>query len=608
MADSGGEAMVNLERHRLRLEEATAKLQQALKHWKTWELEYETLKEEIQHAKSPSPSQMLAIGRDLGGSLVNEKEVAELLGKDKQAKRTATQVVEMISRRVDYVQQNVSTVEKHLQAAERKLEAAEVLLEPDIENEEGLPLMDIQEELDEEGNVVSSTVLQPGKAAPEILETLRKAGLKDVVQSSKNASQVADVKAPAKKPPATTTNDPSKAAPNGSTLAESIPTSSGPAAKKSVSFSEDAKPDPSTTRPSSLTTTGYNEDLAAYTFNKGKKVIEVDEDDNEIVSYPIIPTDESPQDTALRRQMLQYNLDEVGQVVAEIDLDGPAEYDSDEMDEDYGTEEDEDEVEDEDQYGRSTRPMLTEDYKQQMMDLERKLNAKMLENVGPRPDTHPLAEYADDVRKLVVQKDEKNGEPMVISEPLPQETGSKKKSVRFADNLDVSLPAPIEDWMEINQPNTPHAPTISDTIIERSGPTPTPTPTIPSKPTKVSRFKTARSSQPQPPAAALPIPNITTLPLTHQGPPGRPLSSTIIEHAPNQTPSQPPDDLDPVLLSREIQTEYHKMRNKVLQQQDGFALSEEDKHDPLMEERDGKVRKVSRFRAARLRQEGVDEV
>lgn len=38
----------NLERLRLQLEENVAKLQAALKHWQTWEAEYEGLKEEIQ--------------------------------------------------------------------------------------------------------------------------------------------------------------------------------------------------------------------------------------------------------------------------------------------------------------------------------------------------------------------------------------------------------------------------------------------------------------------------------------------------------------------------------------------------------------------------------
>jgi hypothetical protein len=43
--------MVDLEQHRLRLEETVAKLRKSLQHWQTWEFEYEALKEEIQRFK-----------------------------------------------------------------------------------------------------------------------------------------------------------------------------------------------------------------------------------------------------------------------------------------------------------------------------------------------------------------------------------------------------------------------------------------------------------------------------------------------------------------------------------------------------------------------------
>jgi len=41
------DSFVDLERHRLRLEENLVKLRQTLQHWQTWEAEYEGLKEEI---------------------------------------------------------------------------------------------------------------------------------------------------------------------------------------------------------------------------------------------------------------------------------------------------------------------------------------------------------------------------------------------------------------------------------------------------------------------------------------------------------------------------------------------------------------------------------
>ena len=52
------------------------------------------------------------------------------------------------------VQKNVETVEKQLHTAQDKLNSILVISKPDIRNEEGLPMMEIREELDDEGNVI----------------------------------------------------------------------------------------------------------------------------------------------------------------------------------------------------------------------------------------------------------------------------------------------------------------------------------------------------------------------------------------------------------------------------------------------------------------------
>ncbi|KAF2193020.1 hypothetical protein K469DRAFT_715047 [Zopfia rhizophila CBS 207.26] len=598
--------LADLERHRVRLEENVAKIRQALKHWKTWELEYEMLKEEIQLKQDPNSFEMLEIGRSLGGDLVNEKEVEELLGRDRLTKRNATQVAEMISRRVDYVQQNITTVEKQLQAAEKKLAAATALLEPALEDEEGLPLTDIHEELDDDGNVISSTLSQPGKAAPEIVGALQKAGLTDPGRDITGDSSSADGEpfSSSNALPGAEMKIVAEDATNGSS-APNDAIEKATSSKKLVSFTDDTKQDPSMSKTSGLTATGYNEALADYTFNRGNKVIEVDDYEEEIASYPVIPQDESPEDSALRREMLQYGLSEVGQVVAEIDLEGRDDDYSDEGmddDEEYDSDEDED-----DEYGRSTRPVLTEEYKRQMMELEEKLNAQMLENLGPRPDTHPLAEYADDVRKLMVQKDETESEPMNKSGPTHGKLESKKKGVRFADNLDIS-PAlqPVQDNDRSRQPAATSIPTMSETIVERTGPTPQPPSAVPPKSAKVSRFKSSRATFAQPASNGSSSQTDLTSHSSSmpQGPPGRTLATSVVEHAPDSSNTEAPDELDPALLNREVQVEYHKMRNRIIQKQGGFT-SKEDDEEPLMEEKDGKVKKVSRFRAARLKADGA---
>ena len=41
------DSLVDLERYRLQLEENIKKLRASLRHWQTWEIEYEGMKEEI---------------------------------------------------------------------------------------------------------------------------------------------------------------------------------------------------------------------------------------------------------------------------------------------------------------------------------------------------------------------------------------------------------------------------------------------------------------------------------------------------------------------------------------------------------------------------------
>lgn len=343
--------------------------------------------------------------------------------------------------------------------------------------------------------------------------------------------------------------------------------------------------------------TGYNEALAGYTFTRGTKVIEVDDDDNEIASYPIIPQNESPEDAALRRQMLQHGLSEVGQVVAEIDLDERGDdYSDDEMDEDYDSDE-EDEDEDEDQYGRSTRREVTDEYRQQMLDLETKLNARMLENLGPRLDLHPLAAYSDDVRKLVIQKDDTKVEPADSGVDADSDAEPKKKGVRFADNLDIS-PGPLST-QDTSRPVASSTPTISDTIVERSERNPEP-----AKAPRISRFKSSRSTS-NPNAEASSTSQIAEDQLVSRGPSGRTIANTIVEHSLSEPNPQAPDEFDPNIINREVQTQYHKMRNTMIQQQGGFRPTAEDEDNPLVEERDGKAKKVSRFRAARMKADGL---
>jgi unconventional prefoldin RPB5 interactor 1 len=602
MATSAQQTMANVERQRLQLEENVAKLSKALDHWAAWEVEYEMLKEELQKANSPSAPEMLEIGRDLGGTMVNEKEVQELLGKDPHHQRTANQVINLISRRLDYVQQNRETVEKQHKKAEKLLAGTSILADPGLENEEGLPMMDIEEELDEDGQVVSGSVMQPGKDGAKLIEALQKAGLhKDEQPTSENEEKMIEgVKSALATSSATTASlrkavevsskssvpsnsdkPPSKPA----AVSNSTKKSKAAGAKKSVSFAEDIdvktfeKP------------VGLKDDLKHWHGLKpGANVYELDEE-GAIVSKVTVP-DESVEDAKLRKEMLQYGLDEVGGVVAELDLEEGEDWDDDD-DDDMDAEYDSNESEEEDEHGRSTKSELTEAYRKQMMELEKKLNARMLENVGPGSADHPLAEAANGVHRLRVRNDDEFDDLISNMEKTPTAAMPER----------TSESEPAQEPMKAAPTKTD---TIADTIVERSGPTPqAPAPPSQPKAAKVSRFKSARASNNQP-MPMLPTPPMPEPPPLPTGPAGRTLASTVVEHTPHPSDPQAPDEFDPVLINREVSREYHKMRNKMIQGQGGFtATDDDDEEDPIVEQKDGQTKKVSRFRAARLKADGL---
>ena len=91
-----------LERQRRELESNVLKLQESLYHWRTWEAEYDGLKEEIgELGDSATTEEFLRIGRDFGGGLVNEEEVKVILGANQGVTRSKEQAINLISRRID---------------------------------------------------------------------------------------------------------------------------------------------------------------------------------------------------------------------------------------------------------------------------------------------------------------------------------------------------------------------------------------------------------------------------------------------------------------------------------------------------------------------------
>ncbi|CEL10710.1 hypothetical protein ASPCAL13824 [Aspergillus calidoustus] len=587
-----------LERQRLELESNILQLQQSLYHWRTWEAEYDGLKEEICALDDDATTaDFLRVSREFDGALVNEDEVRVMIGEKQGLKRTRQQVADIISRRIDYVRDNVSSMEKRLRAAENKLNELDSVEQIPGEATADFPMKEIIEELDEDGEIISSKTTNPGEQAADLLDILEKAGV----------DNIPDVP--------TATADSQEMLPDST--AESIDANAQETDKQADELARALE-----------STSLENKEVSGTPADEsdiGKQSVEEKE-------IPIVDVDESPEDAQLRREMLRYSLDEVGAVVAELELDEDGSEvsvdDTYEFD-DYG----DDEEEEEDEYGRSTRSVLDEDYHQQMRELEAKLNARGMWNVGKDTASLPenIQEDLQHAHKVKIDRAPDSG-----TEPAPK--AKSKKKVAFADDLDIApAPKPLAPESKKATPREIEVAVLSESIVERTKPVETPSATN-DAPKKTSRFRSARglvaantdgqatssvgSSQPAKPsrkAVVTPTPSLPLFPARPSEP--KPFSqpiSDIIEKAPAPTKSErkiladtlverdtsegtarapEPDELDEELHRKEIATEFYRMRNRMAKQSEN-ALEEEPEMVPV--EPEEAPRRISKFRASRM--------
>ncbi|PLB39838.1 prefoldin-like protein [Aspergillus candidus] len=574
----------DLERQRQQLEGNISKLQESLYHWRTWEAEYDVLREEIGSLEDDATTDdFLQVGRDMGGTQVNEKEVKVILGDDKGVTRTRQQVVDLLSRRIDYVRQNVSVMERRLRDAENELQTLDSIEQLPAEPTADFPMTEIFEELDEEGNVVSSKTSRPGSEANDLLDVLKKAGVKDIPSAPQSDTEVG----------------------------RSQQVTSEPEASEEVEHEEKQ----TDIRPPTHDVESTHEN------NTSAASESTTSDDREV---PITDVDESPEDAELRREMIRYSLDEVGAVVAELEMDEDG---SDvTLDDDYDAlaYDDDDDDEEEDEHGRTTGRVLDEDYHQQMRDLEAKLNARGMWNMGKNTGSLPEQVQTELEQPVAVKV-----EPAPVAETVKEK--KPKKKVAFADDLDIA-PAPKSPAPEkkITPTKESTVPAVLDSVIERAKPAEKAPPTN-SAPKKVSRFKNrsatagntaamTESSRPVNPGPQLssgapappplfpakpsepkpfsqPIQDIDEEPPT-RGPKGKIMADKLTEHEPSANAVAPePDELDDQLHQREIASEFYRMRNRMIQQNGGFL--EEPETVPI--ETEDAPKRVSKFRAARMK-------
>ncbi|KAI9791444.1 MAG: hypothetical protein M1833_001521 [Piccolia ochrophora] len=582
----------DLENERQRLEHSINRLKKSLQQWQTWEAEYEGLKEEIlARQDSGEEVDLVSICRDFGGTLIDEKETKDLLGPRRDSRRTPKQVVDLLTRRIDYVQQNVLTVKKQLSAAEEQLDVLLATREPDLnKGDKGLPVTEIHEDLDEDGNVLSSHTSTPGSAAPQLLSVLENAGVLE-----RDAKTKPPIVEPFDQEDLRVTHSADEDISVKEQKSEEDSRRGPVDLPKHPPLKEESRTDSSAVVLDSQRTPERTS-AQRETITHEQSAAQVDK--KEVIApeklAPVIPADESPEDAALRREMLQYALSDTQSIVAEMNLERRgsqssqySDFDYDIDDEDgYSVDDDEASADEEDEHGRTKLRVLDDEYKKQMEALEKKLGATVIGNVGPNPPSDSRQSSPPDTNSPA----QPNGPPTEQKKP-------SRKGVRFADDLDISSPPDVV-LRQGQRATAAGAEPIADSVIERHSPSSTTSSTDAPPPRKVSRFKSSRSTQ-------SPAPPNTT-----------PLSASIIERAPSTPPPYNPtetsslvdndDDEDPTLQNQLLATEYHRLRSRLIQREGGFVQAAEREKDkeivPLEEEDEGGngKRKVSLFKAARV--------
>ncbi|KAK7744079.1 hypothetical protein SLS53_003597 [Cytospora paraplurivora] len=643
---------LDLERHRRQLEDNVEKLRKALTHWRMCDTEYEELKEEVEAIPEPLDRADLDRIRDeFEGQVVTQKEVQEIFGES--SPKAKAQIVNILSRRIDYVSKNVQTLEKQLEVAEQKYEKACIVVNPDVRDEDsGLPITDIIEELDDEDNITSYRLQRPGDVQPQIREALEKAGIKekDWEEMSQKLRAGADETAEIEDTPVEdvghqqqqldeTQPTPSTSKPGVGVDAEPEPEKEPetPRPKKGVSFAEDTKSDqPQTT----------GEDQA--NVRAAQRLEQIMREAKEIaasIQDPVIPEDEDEDDAALRREMLRYGMTDIAPIVAELEIDegSNSEYSEMEFDDDDDDEEEEDDDDDdamEDEHGRYKYRVVDDKYRRRMQELEAKLGIKSTREIEEEADAEAEGKVPDEgIARITVQpapspslspasqpaKSALKSDIEPVEEVKPEEIKpKKKKGVKFASALDIAPDTPVEPAPSTpSQPKRPLVDPMKGTIVERSS-APQPAAPAPAEPKRASRFKKARTtttatttpadtftppgavaqtlpSRPKGPADAPArfLDADVGEPLTApSGPEGKTLAPTIVER---DTPAEAkePDAFDANLLHQEAAVEYHRMRNRMIQKQGGFVREEESAIE-YPEDEDESGKRVSRFKAARL--------
>ena len=597
-----------IEQQRSELEANIAQLKKSLRYWQTLEIEYEGLKEEL-YLLNPdaTPDDCLRAARDFGPVLVNEAELKSLI-QDPARQGLPQQIAELFAKRLDYVSRNVATVRRQLNEAGKKRNAILLAEDKTYRENAGMPLTEITEELDEDGGIVSSRLETRDSVVPQLAEALKKAGVKNVVDSK---GTVSDDSLVDQSDSAITERKPGR-------WKQDSPQQESSASSRTSDVSHGPEDEAAVQAKRKVPTVAESDALASGI----AKNSDPSQRDSEHNKYVVTNPHDTEDDAALRQEMIEYNLNEIGTIVAELDLaEDAAEFSYDEGessemfgetdDDDHYNTSDEQEEESEDERGMIKSPMITQSYRRKMEELQKKHGIEGLQNLGPSPEfaaaineqlgRPPAAEAARNAAIARSLNSEKTSRNCTTPVGPAVEGKTRKKKVSFARDLDIetiSSPKPTRNVADEPLSTKSSSTPMVEDIVERPQPPPNQH-TASNSIKRISRFKTSQIQKSNTEQDATSSPGHSS----------KIVSNNLIERANPKPPRAPTSaDLENEFDRRKLADDYYHLRNKMILRQGGFVNGGEDdnygeaiSHDLEQDEVTGRSRKVSRFKAARLR-------
>ncbi|KAF2669876.1 hypothetical protein BT63DRAFT_454057 [Microthyrium microscopicum] len=500
------------------LENAISQLRRTMSYWLSWQGLYMGLEEGLAELPSDaSPSQINQVFYDHEESSTLEKAGIDslIIGANKSTQRTKAQILNIIKDRVQTGQRNSDTIQKQI---DKNHLALDHLLESTTSAKpEDAVLLEVTEQLDESGSIVSSKVENFQGAVDDMTNLLQ---AKSVLEKTNK-----------------------KETPEKSLNKNAIPSS---ATKSPSSNRKLTQPQKAPAIRISNQTSG--------------RVLELDDEEGLSDSeYTVINTSTPAGEVEARRE-LHNQLQQIGPVVATMDLE---EDEGDWSEDDY-----ESSSEEENEYGMvNIRSQLDEDYVKEMEALIKK---HKMSNAGREVPSEPVLEKKSALSKGKLKFDDTSENP-------------NKKGVRFAESLDISS-APEElirnlPTKPVANPPPAGAP-LAIEIVER--PLTQPSVSEPKPSTgRLSRFKASKMAKPK---ASLP-PEERVAISTSQ-------NKNDLETIVQSQQTEPPT-IDEFALYRERMLSLDPSLDRSI-----FQASMDDEDQAAMVS--DKPQKISKFKAARL--------